>query len=118
MDLSKGLDTLNHNLPIAKLRTYEFDTKALHYIKSYLDNRNQRVRVNINFSSSQEIIPGVPEGSILGPVLFKIFVNDLSLLVSNAKLSNYADDNTIHPSGYNLEKEKEVLLDNLNKVTE
>ena len=118
MGLSKALDTLNHNLLIAKLGTYEFDTKALYYIKSYLDNRNQRVRVNIKFSSSQEIIPGVPEGSILGPLLFKIFVNDLSLLVSNFKLSNYADDNTTHPSGYNQEKEKEVLLDNLNKVTE
>ena len=59
MDLSKAFDTLNHNLLIAKLGAYGFDTKALYYIKSYLDNRKQRARVNSNFSSWQEIVAGV-----------------------------------------------------------
>ena len=87
-------------------------------IKSYLDNRKQRVRVNSNFSSWQEIIAGVPQGSILGPLLFNIFVNHLFLFVSRSKLSNYADDDTLYTSGYNLEEVKEVLLNDLNKVTE
>ena len=110
MDMSKAFDTLNNKLLIAKLGAYGFDTKALYYIKSYLDNRKQRVRVNRNFSSWQEIIAGVPQGSILGPLLFNIFVNDLFLFVSSSNLSNYADDNTLYTSGYNLKEGKEVLL--------
>ena len=115
MDLSKAFDTLNHKLLTAKLGDYGFDTKALYYIKSYLDNR---VRVNSNFSSWQEIIARVLQGSILGSLLFNIFVNYLFLFVSSPNLSNYADDNTLHTSGYNLKEVNEVLLNDLNKVTE
>ena len=85
MDLSKAFERLNHKLLIAKLGAYGFDTKALYYIKSYLDNR---VRVNSNFSSWQEIIARVLQGSILGPLLFNIFVNYLFLFVSSSNLSN------------------------------
>ena len=118
MDLSKAFDTLSHILLIAKLGAYGFDTKALYNIKSYLSNRKQIVRVNSNFSSWQEIIARVPQGFILGPLLFNIFVNDLFLFVSRSNLSNYADGNTLETSGYNLKEIKEVLLNDLNKVTE
>ena len=74
--------------------------------------------MNSNFSSWQEIIAGVSQGSILVPILFNIFVNDLFLFVSSSNLSNYADDNTLYTSGYNLKEVKEVLLNDLNKVTE
>ena len=110
MDLSNTFDTLNHKFLIAKLGAYGFDTKALYYIKRYLDNRKQKVRVNSNFSYWQEIIAGVPQGSILGSLLFNVFVNDLFLFVSSSNQSNYADDNTLYTSGYNLKEVKEVLL--------
>ena len=97
MDLSKAFDTLNLDLLIAKLGSYGFETDALRYMKSYLTNRKQRVRVNKTFSEWERITTGVPQGSILGPLLFNIFLNDLCLFISNSSLSNNADDNTLYP---------------------
>ena len=68
---------VNHSLLTAKLGAYGFDTKTINHIKIYLDNRKQRVCVNSNFSSWQEIIAGVMQGSILGTVLFNVFLNGL-----------------------------------------
>ena len=118
MDLSKAFDTLNHNLLIAKLGAYGFETEALNYMSNYLTNRKQRVRINSSFSSWENIIAGVPQGSILGPLLFNIFLNDLFLFASSSKLSNYADDNTLYASGHNLEAVKKELLNDFSIVTE
>ena len=114
MDLSKAFDTLNHDLLIAKLGAYGFETDALRYMKSYLKNRKQRVRVNKTFSEWERITTRVPQGSILGPLLFNIFLNDLFLFVSNASLSNYADDNTLYTFGDNLKKIKDNLRSGFN----
>ena len=104
MDLSKAFDTIHYDLMIAKLGAYGFSQDALQYMRSYLTNRQQIVRVNSNFSTWENIIAGVPQGSILEPLFFNIFFNDLFLFVSNSCLSNYADDNTLYASGYNLEE--------------
>ena len=77
MDLSKAFDTLNHDFLIVKLGAYGFETDALRYMKSYLTNRKQRVRVNKTFSEWERITTGVPQGSVLRPLLFNIFLNDI-----------------------------------------
>ena len=75
-------------------------------MRSYLTNRQQGVWVNNNFSAWENIIARVPVGSILEPLLFNIFINDLLLFVSNASLSNYVNDNTLYGFGYNFEEIK------------
>ena len=93
-DLSKAFDCLNHGLLIAKLEAYGIGYPSLHLINSYLDNRIQRVKVNSTFSSSWESLYGVPQGSILGSLLFNIYLCDLFNSLDDRTIVNYADDDT------------------------
>ena len=68
---------------------------ALQLIKSYLSNRQQRVKINSSYSDWKEIKIGVPQGSVLGPLLFNVFVNDIFWFAHRTKICNYADDTTI-----------------------
>ena len=108
-DLSKAFDCLNHQLLIAKLEAYGFGKQALNFIYNYLYNRNQRTKVNSKCSTWREIRSGVPQGSILGPLLFNIFLNYIFLFVVSTKITNYADDNT----PYAIESSIEKLIESL-----
>ena len=94
-DLSKAFDCLPHDLLIAKLHAYGLDSKSLRILSSYLTNRKQRVRIGTFYSSWCDILAGVPQGSILGPLLFNIFTSDLFLFIG-VDIANYADDNTLY----------------------
>ena len=85
-------------------------------MKSYLNDRQQQVRVNKNVSPWQKIIAGVPQVSILGRLVLNIFINFLFLFVSGSNLNNYSDDNTLYASGLNLEEVKNCLSTDFMKI--
>ena len=94
---------------LAKLKAYGFSNQALSVLQSYICDRFQRSITNGSFNSWNEVITGVPQGSILGPLLFNIFLNDIFVFISKFQLCNYADDNTLYKSGKNMKKTKNGL---------
>ena len=86
MDLSKEFDCLNHDLPIAKLPAYGFNRTALKHIHSYLTERQQRVKRNGSFSTLKCSSLGVPQVSVLVPLLFNIYINDFFYLVKDTEV--------------------------------
>ena len=93
-DLSKAFDCLEHELLIEKLNAYGFHLSALKLIHDYLSNRKQRTKINSTYSKWHGILFGVPQGSILGPLLFSICLIDLFFVIEDTDIASYADDNT------------------------
>ena len=102
MDLSKAFDSLNHELLIAKLKCYGLDQHAVEFFRSYLSNRYQCCKINNTLGDWRKIIAGVTQGSILGPLLFNIFLNGIFFFLKDANLGNYADDSTLYAYNKNL----------------
>ena len=122
MDLSKAFDCTPHDLLITKLHAYEFSEKTVTFIYSYLKQRKQNVKIENFYSNVLTLLSGVPQGSILGPILFNLFLNNLPAPLKMSDLYNFADDNTISTASKNmnnfihtLEKELEAAVEWFNQ---
>ena len=98
LDLQKAFDTINHSILLGKLKAIGFDSTAIDWMKSYLEAREQVVDINGTMSSPLPVNCGVPQGSILGPLLFLLYINDMNA-ACNCKLFLFADDSALLISG-------------------
>ena len=109
MDLSKAFDCLPHDLLLGKLSAYGLSSSACELVRSYLCNRKHRVKLGPHRSEWANTNKGVPQGSILGPLLFNIFINDIFNVLNKSTLYNYADDSTLSYSHENADTLIQVL---------
>ena len=117
LDMAKGFNTVSHKILLHKLSFYGFSTLCCNFFKSYLTDRSQKVKGFTSFSNELPINIGVPQGSILGPILFLIYINDLPNIFINCKCHLYADDTTIYCRAKTTHEAEKCLQSNLDRVS-
>ena len=110
--MKKAFDTVNHGILLHKLQLYGFEIRALNFMRDYLTNRTQRCQLKGLFSDRREVTCGTPQGSILGPLLFIIYSNDLQNCLKITTPRMFADDKNLTAVGETLgEAEERAGLD-------
>ena len=104
MDLQKAFDTVDHEILLSKLDYYGIRGISNNWFKSYLSNRKQFVSINGYDSVLAEIKCGVPQGSVLGPLLFLLYINDLNQAIKFCKVRHFADDTNLLYLGKSIKK--------------
>ena len=116
LDLSKAFDLVDHSLLLSKISMYHTDNTSLRWFESYLHDRTQRCCINGSLSDALPITRGVPQGSILGPILFLLYINDLPLAIPDCNVDIYADDTTLWMANSNLLHIQHGIQGSLNKA--
>lgn len=116
LDLAKAFDTVNHDILLEKLHRYGIRGIPYNWFKNYLSNRHQYVYLNNTKSDQLPITCGVPQGSILGPLLFLLYINDLNTISNQLTIVMFADDTNIFINGKNLLKLTEIANNELDKI--
>jgi len=118
LDLKKAFDTVNHNILISKLSKFNLSKKSLSWFESYLKGREQCVVINGVRSTFLEIKTGIPQGTVLGPILFSLYINDLPDVVSpDIGLLMYADDAVVYASADTCTTVADKLNANLERIS-
>ena len=116
LDLKKAFDSVNPGILLKKLQMYGFETRALNFMRDYLRNRTQRCQLKGVFSDRREVIFGIPQGSIFGPLLFLIYINDLSNCLEMTTPKMFADDTNLTAVGKTLGEAEESASVDLRNV--
>ena len=116
LDLTKAFDCIDHQILLDKLSVYNFGLKTIDWFRSYLHDRWQSVCVDNHFSESGEVSLGVPQGSILGPLLFSLFINDLPSVPKHCQIYLYADDAVFFASHSSLDVVNKTLQEDLDLI--
>ena len=102
MDLSKAFNSINHDLLLSKLKTYSFKKNSVSFIRSYFTIMYQLTKMCSTFNDWNKFITGVSQGSVLGPLFFNSFINDLFLFANKSEICSYTDDNTLYAANKNI----------------
>jgi hypothetical protein len=117
LDFAKAFDKVDHNIPLQKLHNYGIRGNLYEWIKAFLSNRTQTVVVDGHHSDPKPVISGVPQGSVLGPILFIIYINDLHKVVKNCISGSFADDTKIQRK-IDISEDAEIVQEDLDSIIE
>ena len=117
LDLKKAFDTVNHSILISKLAKFNLSKQTLLWFESYLKGREQCVLINNIRSTFLKIETGIPQGTVLGPILFSLYINDLPDVCPDIGLQMYADDTVVYASGSSCTSVADKLNTNLDKIS-
>ena len=116
IDLQKAFDAVDHSVILQKLPYYGINGTELSWVKSYLQDRYQFVQCGHSKSTCQLVKYGVPQGSILGPLLFLVQINDLTKVVKVCSIQMYADDNVIYVSHKSISEVQKALTSDMANI--